>query len=80
MGWHLSGDKRTRIRVIGVHFVEFLSQEKEMRFRSESNLVLSKREFEYPSSSSRPSKINEKWDEFQRKLDLVPVSREFELS
>ena len=43
MGWHLSGDKGTRIRVIGVHFGEFLSQEKKRRFRFESNLVLSQR-------------------------------------
>ena len=43
MEWQLSGVKRTSIWVIGVNFGEFLSQEKERRFRSESNLVLSKR-------------------------------------
>ena len=26
MGWHLSGVTRTRIRVVGVNFGEFLSQ------------------------------------------------------
>ena len=43
MGWHLSGVTRTRIRVIGVNFSEFLSQEKERRFSFESNSVLSQR-------------------------------------
>ena len=41
--WHLSGVTRTRIRVIGVNFSEFLSQEKERRFSFESNSVLSQR-------------------------------------
>ena len=41
IGWHLSGVTRTRIRVIGVNFSEFLSQEKERRFSFELNLVLS---------------------------------------
>ena len=36
MGWHLSGVRRTRIRVNGVNFSEFLSQEKERRFSFES--------------------------------------------
>ena len=44
MGWHQSGVTR-RIRVIGVNFGEFLSQEKERRFSFWSNLI------KYPSSS-----------------------------
>ena len=36
MGWHLSGVRRTKIRVIGVNNSEFLSQGKERRFSLES--------------------------------------------
>ena len=39
MGWHQSGVTR-RIRVIGVNFGEFLSQEKERRFSFWSNLAV----------------------------------------
>ena len=36
MGLHLSGVRRTRIRVIGVNFSVFLSEEKERRISFES--------------------------------------------
>ena len=62
MGWHQSGVTR-RIRVIGVNFGEFLSQEKERRFSFWSNLVLSLREFDslrtakaFPVVASLPPK------------------------
>ena len=73
MEWHLSGVTRTRIRVIGVNFSEFLSQGK-------GNLILSQRGIRSIRVRFNRVKMNEKWDEFQGKLDLVRVSGEFEFS
>ena len=70
-GWYPSGVTRTRIRVIGVNFSEFLIKGNEIQFELAGNLS-------YRVRVNRV-KVTEKWGEIQGKLDLVRVSEEFEL-
>ena len=72
MGRHSSGVERTRKRVIGGNFSDFLIKGRKCSSRRRGIRVMRVR--------VNRVKMTGKWVDIQWKLDLVRVSEEFELS